>query len=146
MPMYATLFLIITLSSVGLPLMNGFVGEFLVLNGAFSINMTWGALAASGVIWSAAYMLWMYQRVFYGKVTHEVNNTLPDASLMERAAIWPMAALALIMGIMSPYWMNAISPAVRAAIAAPAAKTAPAQLPTAMTRPASTVDSQGEAR
>src|SRR5205823_7805539 len=68
MPIYATFFLIITLSSIGLPLMNGFVGEFLVLSGSFQAKAIYGVLAASGVIWSACYMLWMYQRVFYGVV------------------------------------------------------------------------------
>ena len=85
MPVYATFFLVITLSSVGLPLMNGFIGEFLILSGAFQARAIYGILAASGVIWSAANMLWMYQRVFYGTVKHEVNNTLPD---LNGANVW----------------------------------------------------------
>jgi len=116
MPIYATLFLVITLSSIGLPLLNGFVGEFLVLNGAFQAKALFGILAATGVIWSACYMLWMYQRVFYGKVTVPVNNTLPDAILRERLALWPTVILALIMGVASPLWMGKIDPSVRAAI------------------------------
>ena len=75
MPVYATFFLFIVLASVGLPLLNGFVGEFLVLSGAFQAKPIYGILAATGVIWSACYLLWMYQRVFYGKVTHPVNNS-----------------------------------------------------------------------
>ena len=70
MPVYATFFLFIMLSSVGLPLLNGFVGEFLVLSGAFQAQAVYGILGATGVIWSACYLLWMYQRVFYGKVKH----------------------------------------------------------------------------
>ncbi len=116
MPIYATFFLLITLSSIGLPLLNGFVGEFLVLNGAFQAKALFGVLAATGVIWSACYMLWMYQRVFYGQVTVPVNNTLPDANLRERIALWPTVVFALIMGVASSLWMNAIDPAVRAAI------------------------------
>jgi NADH-quinone oxidoreductase subunit M len=111
MPIYATFFLIITLSSIGLPLLNGFVGEFLVLSGAFQAKALYGILAASGVIWSACYMLWMYQRVFYGEVTHDVNRTLPDASIRERIALWPLAVAVLLMGVASPLWMNTIDPA-----------------------------------
>ncbi len=85
MPVYATLFLLITLSSIGLPLMNGFVGEFLVLSGAFQAKAIYGIIAASGVIWSAFYMLWLYQRTFYGTITNPVNATLPDADLRERS-------------------------------------------------------------
>ncbi len=118
MPIFATLFLVITLSSIGLPLLNGFVGEFLVLNGAFQAKTLFGVLAATGVIWSACYMLWMYQRVFYGQVTVPVNNTLPDATLRERIALWPTVVFALVMGVASPLWMNMIDPSVKAAVPA----------------------------
>ena len=117
MPIYATFFLIITLSSVGLPLMNGFVGEFLVLSGAFQAKAIFGILAASGVIWSACYMLWMYQRVFYGNVTVPVNNSLPDLDGRERTALWPMALLALVMGVWPAAWMNSIDAAVTRSVA-----------------------------
>src|SRR5262249_48006685 len=72
MPKYATFFTFIVLASVGLPLLNGFIGEFLVLTGAFRDRPIYGILGATGVIWSACYLLWMYQRVFYGKITHDV--------------------------------------------------------------------------
>jgi NADH-quinone oxidoreductase subunit M len=117
MPIYATFFLIITLSSIGLPLMNGFVGEFLVLSGAFQAKAIYGILAASGVIWSACYMLWMYQRVFYGQVTVPVNDTLPDLDGRERTALWPMAILALVMGLWPMAWMNSIDAAVTRSVA-----------------------------
>ena len=68
-------FLFVVLASVGLPLLNGFVGEFLVLSGAFQAEPVYGILGATGVIWSACYLLWMYQRVFFGKVTHPVNES-----------------------------------------------------------------------
>src|SRR5579863_324727 len=117
MPVYATFFLITVLASVGLPLMNGFVGEFLVLSGAFRDRAVYGILGATGVIWSACYLLWMYQRVFYGKVTHPVNLSLPDLSGRERAALWPAAAVALVMGVAPLLWLNAIDPAVQTALA-----------------------------
>ena len=116
MPIYAAFFLFIVLSSVGLPLLNGFVGEFLVLSGAFRARAVYGILGATGVIWSACYLLWMYQRVFFGKVTHQVNNTIPDLTGLEKAALWPAAAMALAMGVAPLIWLNAIDPAVQNAL------------------------------
>ena len=100
------------LASVGLPLLNGFIGEFLVLSGAFQAKMWWGVVAATGVIWSACYLLWMYQRVFFGKVKHEENTSLADLNMRERSALWPTAILALGMGVAPLLWINAIDPAV----------------------------------
>ena len=108
MPIYATFFLIVVLSSVGLPLLNGFVGEFLVLSGAFQDKIIYGALAASGVIWSAAYLLWMYQRVFYGPIVHEENRALPDIDGREQISLWPLAVMAVVMGVVSPLFMKSI--------------------------------------
>ena len=76
MPVYATFTLIIFLASMGLPLLNGFVGEFMILQGAFAANRVWAYWAVSGVVLGAAYLLWLYQRVFWGKVTHEENQKL----------------------------------------------------------------------
>ncbi len=129
MPRYATLFLFITLSSVGLPLLNGFVGEFLILSGAFSAKALYGVLAASGVILSAGYLLWLYQRVFFGKVTQPVNLTLPDITPREQAVIWPLMAAALVMGIMPSYFLQQIEPSVVGTLqsaAATAARVLPA--------------------
>jgi NADH-quinone oxidoreductase subunit M len=117
MPMFASFFLFIVLASVGLPLLNGFIGEFLVLSGAFQARAAYGILAATGVIWSACYLLWMYQRVFFGKIKHEVNASLPDLSGREHAALWPAAAMALAMGVAPLLWLNAIDPAVHNALA-----------------------------
>jgi len=117
MPTYAALFSFIVLSSIGLPLLNGFVGEFLVLNGAFQDRAIYGILAATGVIWSACYLLWMYQRVFFGKVKYAVNESLPDLSGREHAAIWPAAVMALLMGVAPLIWLNAIDPASRTVLA-----------------------------
>jgi len=116
MPVYATLFLAIVFASAGLPLLNGFVGEFLVLSGAFQARPIYGILGATGVIWSGVYLLWMYQRVFYGKVTHEVNNKLHDLSGFEKWAVWPCAIAALVMGVAPIIWLAAIDPAVQTAL------------------------------
>ena len=118
MPAYSTFFLFILLASVGLPLLNGFIGEFLVLSGAFQAKAWWGIVGATGVIWSACYLLWMYQRVFFGQVKHEENNSLPDLNLRERIALWPAAIMALVMGVAPLFWLNAIDPAVRNVLAA----------------------------
>ncbi len=117
MPAYATFFLFIMLASVGLPLLNGFIGEFLVLTGAFMARPVYGIIGATGVIWAAGYLLWLYQRVFFGKVKHEVNLTLPDLSLRERIALWPPCVIALAMGVAPLLWLNAIDPAVQAMLA-----------------------------
>jgi len=117
MPKYATFFSFIMLASVGLPLLNGFVGEFLVLSGAFQANPWYGIIGATGVIWSACYLLWMYQRVFFGRVTHPENSTLPDLSAREQLALWPPAIAALVMGVAPLLWLNVIDPAVHSTLA-----------------------------
>jgi NADH-quinone oxidoreductase subunit M len=116
MPVYATFFFLAVLSSVGLPLLNGFVGEFLVLSGAFQSavphGMLFAILGSSGVIWGACYLLWMYQKVFYGQIHHAENKTLPDIDGRERISLVPLVVMAVIMGVVSPYWMKSIQPAV----------------------------------
>ncbi len=99
MPVYATFTLIIFLASMGLPLLNGFVGEFLILQGAFAANRLWAYWAVSGVVLGAAYLLWLYQRVFWGKVTHEENRNLPDLSVREVSCLVPLVALCLWIGL-----------------------------------------------
>jgi len=116
MPVYATFFAFIMLSSVGLPLLNGFIGEFLVLSGAFQARQVYGILAATGVIWSACYLLWMYQRVFYGEVTNPANKVLRDIDARERVSLWPTAIAALVMGVAPMLWLHSIDPAVSAAL------------------------------
>ncbi len=116
MPVYAASYLAILLASVGLPLLNGFIGEFLVLSGAFQDKAIYGILGATGIIWSSIYLLWMYQRVFFGKVTHAVNNSLADLSGFEKWAVWPCAVAALVMGVAPILWLGAIDPAVQAAL------------------------------
>jgi len=116
MPVYAASYLVIVLASAGLPLLNGFIGEFLVLSGAFQARAIYGILGATGIIWSACYLLWMYQRVFFGKVTHTSNNSLADLSGFEKWAVWPCAAAALLMGVAPILWLSAIDPAVHSAL------------------------------
>ena len=98
-PRLVAVFLVITLSSIGLPGLNGFVGEFLILLGTFRWRVGYGYVAALGVILSAVYMLWMFQRVNYGQVLNEKNSHLPDLNVRERWVIWPAVAMAVFMGI-----------------------------------------------
>jgi NADH-quinone oxidoreductase subunit M len=98
-PRLTAVFLIITLSSIGLPSLNGFIGEFLVLLGAFRWEPRYAVFAATGVILSAVYMLWMVQRVYYGDVTNEKNRKLPDLSVREWLVIGPVVAMAIFMGL-----------------------------------------------
>jgi NADH-quinone oxidoreductase subunit M len=130
MPVFATFFMVIMLASAGLPLLNGFVGEFLVLSGAFQAKMLYGILAASGVIWGAWYLLWLYQRTFYGEVTVEANNKLSDLNARERLSLWPIAVMALVMGIVPTLFLRQIDQAVKAALA-PMATTTNAAAPAA---------------
>jgi NADH-quinone oxidoreductase subunit M len=99
MPIYAVFFMIVTLSSIGLPGTKGFVGEFLILLGAFQSNIVYGVLAAIGVILGAAYMLWMFQRVMFGKITRPENEKLKDLNAREITILVPMVILIFLMGI-----------------------------------------------
>jgi NADH-quinone oxidoreductase subunit M len=99
MPVLAALYLFVSLSSAGLPMLNGFVGEFLILAGTFERHTAWASFAALGVIFSSLYLLWSYQRVFFGPITQERNRALPDLDMRERGVLFVMAALILWMGI-----------------------------------------------
>jgi NADH-quinone oxidoreductase subunit M len=103
MPRLAAFFLFVALSSLGLPMLNGFVGEFLILLGTYQVHWNWAAWAATGVILSACYLLWSYQRVFFGEVTVEKNKTLPDISARERVILASIAVITLWMGIGSVF-------------------------------------------
>jgi len=104
MPKLATFFLVAALASMGLPMLNGFVGEYLVLLGTYQSHWQWASWAALGVILSACYLLWSYQRVFFGDVRHDKNKTLPDASVRERFILVTMSIVMLWMGIGSTYF------------------------------------------
>jgi NADH-quinone oxidoreductase subunit M len=110
-PWLATAFLVTTLASIGLPMLNNFVGEFLVLQGAAIANFKWAVYAAIGVILSACYMLWMYQRVCYGEVKEEVRRHLPDLNLREWAVVIPLIAMMVWMGVYSQSFLPLVSKA-----------------------------------
>ena len=112
-PWMVTMFVITSLAAVGLPMLNGFVGEFLILSGTlqslYGHHVFWTVIGTTGVIFSAAYMLLMIQRVFYGETgirPDEVRGW--DLTVREHAELWPFVALFLVMGVASPIWMRAI--------------------------------------
>jgi NADH-quinone oxidoreductase subunit M len=99
MPLFAALFLFVTLASIGLPGLNGFVGEFLILAGTFLVRPLWAAAAALGVILSAVYMLWMYQRAILGEISSPENQKLEDLTGRELAILLPLAVVIVWMGV-----------------------------------------------
>jgi NADH-quinone oxidoreductase subunit M len=98
-PIYSTIFLYVTFSSIGLPGLNGFVGEFLILVGAFQVSWKLAALATLGIIFAAVYMLWMYQRVFFGELRHDENRKLHDLGAREVLTLVPVLLLILWIGV-----------------------------------------------
>src|SRR5580693_9451015 len=108
-PWLATVFLITTLASIGLPMLNNFVGEFLVLQGAAQANFSWTVFAAIGVILSACYMLWMYQRVFFGELRDEVKHHMPDFNFREWVCIAPLIVMMVWMGILTQTFLPKVS-------------------------------------
>jgi NADH-quinone oxidoreductase subunit M len=126
MPLYATFTLIIFLASMGLPLLNGFVGEFLILQGAFAANRVWAYWAVTGIVLGAAYLLWLYQRVFWGKVTHAENEHLKDLNARELATLVPLVALCFWIGVYPKPFLDFLhQPAARVAALVQPAKFAP---------------------
>ena len=129
-PWMVTLFVITSLAAVGLPMLNGFVGEFLILSGTMQSiiahHILWTVLATTGVIFGAGYMLWMIQRIFYGSLglrAGEVSGW--DLCAREHLELWPFAALFLVMGVCSPFWMKSIDTYSTTIAAAPAASAPP---------------------
>lgn len=112
MPFYATLFLIIALSSIGLPGLNGFVGEFLILLGTFAANPLYAVIGASGVILAAVYLLWAYQRMFFGEITHEENKNLTDINAREALSICVLAGLAIWIGVYPEPFVSRMEPSL----------------------------------
>jgi NADH-quinone oxidoreductase subunit M len=99
MPVFAAVFLVMTMASIGLPSLNGFIGEVLILLGVFVVNKTWAAIAASGIVLGAAYMLWLYQRTMFGRVDNPANRSLRDLNGRELAMFLPLIALAVWIGL-----------------------------------------------
>ena len=112
MPRLTAAFLIITLASVGLPGLNGFIGEFLIMLGAFRWAPVYVVVAGLGVILSAVYMLWMFQRVYYGPITNPENAHLKDLSVREWAVIGPLCAMSIVMGVVPNLFLAPMEPAV----------------------------------
>jgi len=113
MPLFSAFFLIIALSSIALPFTNGFVGEFLILLGAFHANKAWAVFAALGMILSAAYMLWMFQRVFFGPLKNPANTGLADLNAREVATLVPLVILVFWIGITPRFFLNPVRPALQ---------------------------------
>jgi NADH-quinone oxidoreductase subunit M len=119
MPLYATVFLIMTLSSIGMPGLNGFIGEFFILQGTFAAPGLWiyAALAVIGIVLGAAYMLWLYQRVMFGKLENPMNKALPDLNLRELATFVPLIFLAFWIGIYPIFFTKYLEEPVNAIVA-----------------------------
>ena len=99
MPVFAAVFLVMTMSSIGLPALNGFIGEILILQGVYVVHKLWAAAAASGIVLGAAYMLWLFQRTMFGKVDNPANAGLRDLNAREIATFVPLIALAIWIGL-----------------------------------------------
>jgi len=98
MPNFAAVYLIASLSSLGMPVLNGFIGEFVILKGTFEVNKMWAAWGALGIVLGAAYLLWLYQRVMYGPVTNPANAKLSDLNLREMVYFVPIIAICFWIG------------------------------------------------
>ena len=117
MPVYAAVFMIMTMSSIGLPALNGFIGEILILQGVFVVNKMWAAVAASGIVLGAAYMLWLYQRTMFGKVENPKNERLKDLNLREFATFVPLIILAVWIGLYPAPFLNRLTTSVDRVVA-----------------------------
>ena len=117
MPVFAAVFLVMTMSSIGLPTLNGFIGEVLILQGVYVVNKLWAAVAASGIVLGAAYMLWLYQRTMFGKVDNPANAGLSDLSGREVVTFAPLIALAVWIGLYPSPILRRVEPAVTRVIA-----------------------------
>jgi NADH-quinone oxidoreductase subunit M len=113
MPVYAAVFLIMTMSSIGLPALNGFIGEILILQGVFTASKVWAAFAGSGVVLGAAYMLYLYQRTMFGKIENPKNERLLDLSQREFATFAPLLILAVWIGLYPAPFLIRIESSVR---------------------------------
>ena len=154
MPNFAAVYLIATLSSLGLPLLNGFIGEFTILSGIFQVSIRFAAWAVIGIILGAAYLLWLYQRVMFGPVTNPENEHLPDLNFREYATLLPLLLAAFWIGIYPKPLFNVLEQPVHQIVAQVnpgyynAAAPAPVPLgsqPAAAAAAAATVPSSGQA-
>ena len=125
LPLYAAVFLIMALSSIGLPGLNGFVGEFLILIGTWNTNWVWAAVAATGIILGAAYMLWLYQRVMFGRLDNPLNQSLKDLTVREFATFLPLIVLAFWIGVFPKPFLTLIDKPVEKVVRIVGAGAAP---------------------
>jgi NADH-quinone oxidoreductase subunit M len=126
MPVYAVFFLVMAMSSMGLPLLNGFVGEFTILNGAYLANPWYAFWALWGVVLGAAYLLWLYQRVFFGELANPANQSLPDMNAREQWTLIPLVVCALWIGLYPQPFFDVIArPVDRIVSAVEGASAAP---------------------
>ena len=117
MPVYAAIFLFMTMSSIGLPTLNGFIGEILIMQGIFVVNKVWAGVGAAGIVLGAAYMLWLYQRTMFGKIENPKNENLPDVGLREFATFVPLIILALWIGLYPTPFLNRLNTSVARVVA-----------------------------
>jgi NADH-quinone oxidoreductase subunit M len=113
MPVYAAVFLIMTMSSIGLPTLNGFIGEFLILAGSYQTTPRWTIVAATGVILAAIYLLWLIQRVFFGPITKEENKNVREIAWNEIAALVPLVVLMVWIGVRPNMFLRKMTPSVQ---------------------------------
>src|SRR5579862_234667 len=113
MPVYAAVFLLMTMSSIGLPTLNGFIGELMILQGVFVANKIWALFAGSGVVLGAAYMLYLYQRTMFGRIENPKNERLQDLSHREFATFAPLLVLAVWMGLYPAPFLRRLEMSVR---------------------------------
>jgi NADH-quinone oxidoreductase subunit M len=116
LPIFSALLLVVTFSSIGLPGLNGFVGEFLILLGAFAVTPGWTAVATTGAIWGAIYMLWMLRRVIFGPLSHSENRTLQDLNGRELLILAPVVALIVLLGIYPQPFLSRMTPSIDLAL------------------------------
>ncbi|MFQ6003412.1 MAG: NuoM family protein, partial [Candidatus Zixiibacteriota bacterium] len=115
-PIFATFFMIVTLSSIGLPGTNGFVGEFLIILGTFKSNIIYAIFAATGIILAAVYMLWMYQRTMFGKITKPENENLKDLNFREKIILIPLVLVIFWIGLYPKQFFIKMEPSVKSLI------------------------------
>ncbi len=115
-PKYAALFLIIALASMGLPMLNGFIGEFLILQGIFQVDWVYAAFAVSGIVLGAAYLLWLYQRLMFGKLDREENRRVKDLTRRESATLVPIVILCIFIGVYPKPFLDTLKVPVQAIV------------------------------